>query len=316
MPFEQVKRDVKQYNSFQSSSAENRQAMEKSCSKIKKSVEVVKKLEETFMNVLKAFEICPEIKQAAVILGATPLTPTEVYVIQLPPLNPDADNLSGNSCVKSLFRQLFMQDPLRDVKEINPTKMSLHLLAPRDSQLTWFYPKPLYRIPLRGAHFEFNLHSKCGAGSHNLSKDCSATDLSGFELLDSSNDNVSINSFTVSSQGGTVSNSGASSLTAENVCVGSLTDLAMADEIYAPNYVSNEQNSIEVHHVKKDLHIKSTKSVNSVLSQTSVLLNKFANNSERQEHQRISVGGETSSAIEYIWFQSPVLIKGYRDHAL
>jgi hypothetical protein len=317
---------------------------------MKKAVDLVSKLEETKQNVGQAFDICPEIDKVAIAIGATAVSPKEIFVIQLPPLNPDADNLSSKACVKSMFRQLIMQDPLGDVKQISPTNISLLLFAPRKSHLSWFYPKPTYKLPVRGRQFEFSLQSKYGRGSHDLSTNFSIVELSGFEPFDSFLGECEEISGISSID--TTSHSSEGSVTADYVCIDSDHDIEIVtssdirDTVFNHNpeivqsshskdqvtsvsstsiadcSTSNKTkscSSLNENDVKESKKMRKFGSSSSILSQTSVM-SKESQNSVKKRRDLTNCSGTCKeesdvfcpSDSEYIWFQSPLFIKGYR----
>ena len=313
---------------------------------MKKAADLVNKLEETKQNIGQAFDICPEIDKVAIAIGATAVSPKEIFVIQLPPLNPDADNLPGKACVKSLFRQLIMQDPLGNVKQISPTNISLLLSAPRKSHLSWFYPKPTYKLPLRGRQFEFSLQSKYEQGSHDLSTNFSVVELSGFEPFDSfleECEEVSgISNIDITSH-----SSESSVSTADYVCIDSDHDLEIVnisdvkdnqtskparsvDDTYqatssvnsnsmsecSTDITNNSCCNISESEGKVSKGMRKCGSASSILSQTSVL-SKDSQNSVKKRKIFMNCSGTCTEEFstcesEYIWFQSPLLIKGYR----
>ncbi|XP_046364215.2 MAD2L1-binding protein-like isoform X2 [Haliotis rufescens] len=153
----------------------------------KKKTSLISCVMEMMQRVEAAFVTCPEVKQVLITMGGTVVSPRESFLINLPPLSPEADLVSLRSSVKSLFRQLITHDLLGGVKPISPTNMAVLLYAPRDSGIQWFVPKPTFKRPIRGRQFEYNI--KCRhhhVGSHDLSCDVSEVEISGIEPLDSS----------------------------------------------------------------------------------------------------------------------------------
>ncbi|XP_046571061.1 MAD2L1-binding protein-like [Haliotis rubra] len=153
----------------------------------KKRTRLISCVMEVMDQVEAAFITCPEVKQVLITMGGTVISPRESFLINLPPLSPEADLVSLKSSVKSLFRQLITHDLLGGVKPISPTHISVLLYAPRDSGIQWFVPKPIFKRPVRGRQFEYNM--KCrhhNVGSHDLSCDVSEIEISGIEPLDSS----------------------------------------------------------------------------------------------------------------------------------
>lgn len=306
---------------------------------IKKALDLVNKLEETKTRLNQAFDVCPQIHEVAIALGATAVTPREIFVIQLPPLNPDADNLSTKACVKSLYRQLIVQDPLhalRDIKQISPTNISLLLYAPRQSDLHWFYPKPAYKLSVRSKQFKFCLRSKCGEGNHDLSTNLSIVDLSGFEPFDSFIDECEEVSSISTVQ--TTTNSSASSLSTDFVHIDSDHELEIVDVNVKDNNIDDTPiycEDLSVANAKHGNGINKSGSASSILEQNSVMSTESrasadGSNCMRESNSDIDscsgrdscsgmvIGDEDETGnfsltdTEYIWFQSPILIKGYR----
>ena len=250
------------------------------------------KVEETVRQVKLAFECCPEIRQVVVILGATPVSPKEIYLIQFPPLSPEADNLPSKECIKSLFRQLMMHDPLGQIKAVPLTNTTVLLNAPRHSSFTWFLPKALYKIPDRGYQFHFNLCSYVDViGSQDLSKDFSVIDLSGFEPLGSS-----VMDSPMSEERSVSSSECSASLSAEYVCIDSDHDIEIVGD--------NE--SLDI--TPKNLTVDSLTSDNTCdMSQEQKDLRSVDEVTDTDE------GIYSLTESDYIWFQSPVAVKGFKQ---
>lgn len=285
---------------------------------IKKALGLVNKLEETKTKLSQAFDVCPQVHEVAIALGATAVTPRELFVVQLPPLNPDADNLSTKACVKSLYRQLIVQNPLRDLKEISPTNISLLLYAPRKSDLDWFYPKPAYKLSVRSKQFTFCLQSKCGEGNHDLSTNFSIVELSGFEpfdsLIDECEEVTSVQTRT---------NSSASSISPDFVYIDS--DLNVVDVKDSNNDVTpmdcEDFNPVNANHGNA---MNKSGSASSILMSNESGASADGGNhtrglcSDRDSCSGIVTGDDyvagnfSLTDTEYIWFQSPIIIKGYR----
>ena len=276
----------------------------------KKATDFVQKLDESLQRITEAFEICPEIKKVAISVGATSASPKELYLIHLPPLNPEAENLSGNFCVKVLFRQLLSEDPLRDMKPISPTNIFIFLLAPRQSSLRGFFPKPTYRIPVRGNRVQFHLQSNCGQSSHDLSTDFSIIELSGFEPFDMTCDT------STASLTNLEHHSSEESVSADYVCVGPNESLSILDRApfstdtpsnkspdceHTPDYDATELVASTSNSCKR---LKKSSSASSILSHTSVIA--------KAEKQCNITRDFVFVDSEFIWFQSPVTMKGYK----
>lgn len=258
----------------------------------KRTEDALKNTEEMVKQVKRAFEVCPEITQVAIVLGSTAVSPTEIYVIQFPPLNPEADNLSSKEAVKSLFRQLITHDPLGQVKAIPITNMTVLINAPRNSQCSWFLPKATYKIPNRGNQFHFNLLSSSdNHGSQDISRDFSVIDLSGFEPFESSVIDSPMSEVRSSSN-----SDSSTSLSADYVCIDSEPDIEIV----------NDSDCDDI--TPKNL------TVSSVTSDSTCDMSEGKSSSFSQEADQVSYGRSYSlTDQDYIWFQSPVAVKGFRE---
>ena len=273
-------------------------------------LDVIRKVDQTLKGIKDAFDTCPEIKLAAIVLGPTPVSPKEVYQIELPPLNPDADNLPVKSCMKSLFRELVLSDPLGNVKQLHPTNAFLQLYAPRDSNLSWFCPKPLYKLATRGNQFYINLISSYDEGNGDLTKELTSAELSGFELLDTSLLNTSHKDLKTDLATGLESASSESSVSSEYVCIDSDYDYSVNNSQGTENDRCISEEGEGEQSLTKTL--SRSMSANSLLSQTSVIKKSQYDNVSNSSSIDVSNSIDYDSIDQYIWFQAPVIIKGYR----
>lgn len=223
---------------------------------LKKSTEVVKNVEEISSRLQQSFEVCPGIQQVLLLLGGTPVSPKESYLLNLPPSQTDTDSLSLKTCRKSIFRKLIMQDVLGRMNSVAPTNVILLVKAPRESDLKWFLPKPSYKVPQRGKKFIFNLVCRSSdEEGMDLSMGEEYLDMSGIDPLESFEIEASI----------------------------PVKSKAIIDNIVN----GKEQNS----HSMCDENKSSMKNC---------ILNRSEMKCDQNEQ-------------ELIWFQSPIVIKGYRD---
>ncbi|ESP02826.1 hypothetical protein LOTGIDRAFT_111103 [Lottia gigantea] len=156
-PFEHVKRDMKMKEEKIAAGPRTQPTDLQPKRKIKS---IIENLEMLFDNLEKSFVLCPEISQIVIILGGTIVSPKETFVIKLPQLSPDADNLVFKTCVKAMFRQIITQDLLCDMKALTPTNMSVLLHAPRECNMEWFIPNHTFKFPVRGRFFTYNCTCK------------------------------------------------------------------------------------------------------------------------------------------------------------
>jgi hypothetical protein len=124
----------------------------------KKRQKAIEQMDEILQNVEQAFKNLSNIEQVMVILGSTPVSPKESFLIRLPsPGCYEGRLLSANSCKRDLFRKLVSCDLFSDLKQLGSTNFMVFIQAPRDSGLKWFQPRLSFKIPTRGQLFEFSL---------------------------------------------------------------------------------------------------------------------------------------------------------------
>ncbi|XP_055879547.1 uncharacterized protein LOC106057798 isoform X1 [Biomphalaria glabrata] len=157
-------------------------------STIKKTKSLIQDLTQTFDNLKKAFEVCPEIEQVAVLLGGTVVSPKESYFINFPPPCPDADCLPLVVCKTTLFKQIISEDIFGVLTNtISPTNIMLLFSAPRTCPLQWFLPKMSFAAPRIGTVITLNFHCTYLVPTcHDLTLMDAEMELSGIELLDCS----------------------------------------------------------------------------------------------------------------------------------
>ena len=276
----------------------------------KKIEDAIRNVDELVKQVRHTFEICPEITQVAVVLGATIVSPKEIYLLQFPPLSPEADNLSSNEAVKTLFRQLVSQDPLRHIKAIPITNMSVLINAPRNSSCSWFLPKDSYKLPNRGNQFHFNLLSTTDAhGSQDLSRDFSIIDLSGFEPLESSVMDSPISEVTFRSS--STNSDCSASLSAEYVCIDSENDIEILDDSDCDDVTPK---NLTIASSTSDITCNTSLPQMSDISQASNLSEETR--SLLAPYQRNHTRMDAVTDSDYIWFQSPTSVKGFRQKGM
>lgn len=253
---------------------------------IKRANKAVCGLDEIFSHIIQAFDNCPEIRQVIFILGSTHVSPKESYLINLPTLNrnTDTDGLPVKTCIKSLFRQLIMQDILENSKPIGTTNLIVLISAPRDSGIEWFLPKPIFKPPERGVQYVLNLNCKeVILSGHDLSKDDCEIEISGIELLELSEMDASM------------------------------------EEIGTGNFDISVDNMLEDYYKEKNT-IGTPTIQNLECSGNTTLLNpsKLVEMEENSEDSMQDVADEGIYSLcdqEFMWFQAPFYIKGFKDRS-
>ncbi|XP_064624205.1 MAD2L1-binding protein-like [Lineus longissimus] len=126
----------------------------------RKRLKAVQHMDEILQNVELTFKNFSNIEQVLIILGSTPVSPKESFLIRLPhPGFYEGRLLSAKSCKSELFRKLVSCDLFSDLKQLSSTNFMVFILAPRNSGLKWFQPKFSFKMPTRGHLFEFSLVS-------------------------------------------------------------------------------------------------------------------------------------------------------------
>ncbi|KAL8566814.1 hypothetical protein ACOMHN_052212 [Nucella lapillus] len=144
-------------------------------------------VDQVFSEILTAFEICPEIQQALILLGSSSVTPKESYVIRLPHICPEADNVPLKSSKQALFRHLVAEQVLSSDAALGPTNAYVVLCAPRSATLSGFVPKLGFKHATRG--YCLTLNMICNQPSfycQDLTMDDTEVEISGIEPLERS----------------------------------------------------------------------------------------------------------------------------------
>ncbi|KAK3588753.1 hypothetical protein CHS0354_024232 [Potamilus streckersoni] len=276
MPYENVKQELQlMENDIENQDPGSKKKRLYNKLEMKKAKEVINNIDEICIQLGNAFDICPDIKSVLILIGATTVSPKEIYMISLPPLNPEANNVPYQSCVKTLFRQLIADDVFACSKEISPTNVTVLLHASRNSGIRWFLPKSTFKVPQRGMQYHLNLTSLNDEpvnNNHNLSIDLEEVEISGIEPL-------------------------------EKAYMATSTE-----ELY------------ESFH----LVIQKPSSESSTFSHSSFAQMMYASRSLSNHCQDVSTDIRLSDMVrdedipmasieDFIWFQSPLVIKGYKD---
>jgi hypothetical protein len=274
---------------------------------MKYAIKAVRNLDQIFDMISQAFEICPEIRNILILFGTTPISPKESYLVSLPMFHPEFDCLCLKNSVKTLFRQIVCNDILGDAKSISPTNMIVMIDAPKHSGITWFIPKPNFKLPVRGKRHIFNLSCK-QPDSPNQSILCNddAVEISGIEPLESSTLDIT---------------------TADLIKRLSLS----GDEDSLQNSTNSLLESFEFSQSGSSAH--STSSVSSLPASNDVTVIDKKNQSNSSgivcdhingiviDHKDIPrdfaepplTTDNTDAMSAYMWFQAPVFVKGYKD---
>lgn len=274
---------------------------------LKYAIKAVRNLDQIFDMISQAFEICPEIRSILILFGTTPISPKESYLLSMPVLHPEFDCLSLKSSVKTLFRQIVCKDVLGDAKSISPTNMIVMVNAPKCSGISWFLPKPNFKLPVRGKRHVFNLNCKhSDLANQSIVCNDDTVEISGIEPLESSAIDITSADFmkrlSLSGDDESLQNSTNSLLESFEVCQSgsSIHATASVSSLFASNDITvvdkeNQSNSSDI----------VCDHMNSISIDHRDMPCDFTEPSLRTDIL------EDMSA--YMWFQAPVFVKGYRD---
>ena len=144
-------------------------------------------LEELFSLVKRVFAEGGPIKQVAVLLGSTIISPKEVLILHFPTAFYEGPVLSLKSCISSLFKTVISGDFQSAAKTMNSSaKLTVLMQASRhcDFTLQRMLYKPHFKVPARGQHLMVNFHCTSGVAPAELSRlDDTDINISGIEPL-------------------------------------------------------------------------------------------------------------------------------------
>ncbi|KAM6956420.1 MAD2L1-binding protein [Aplochiton taeniatus] len=119
----------------------------------RKCQRTLQELEEVLqqLEVLFSLSLVPRV---LLLLGGSLVLPKELYEINLEALTsaPGDNSLRVSSCLKQIFRTLFVADLLSDVRPVRLMTTTILVLAHRDCGVSWFRPKIDFKLPSRVKH--------------------------------------------------------------------------------------------------------------------------------------------------------------------
>ena len=171
LPFHELKRMVEDHERAacpaETSAKDRRFAKGFHNSEYRKAKRVYEDLETLFHHINKLFSSRTPVYSAAVLLGSTPVSPKEKYVVSFPSVehltSVDISSRACSSTCRKLVRCLIADQQLGSYKDICPTSMLVFVQARRTSEVEWFRPKPTFRLPYRGQSCKITLKTtRCG----------------------------------------------------------------------------------------------------------------------------------------------------------
>ncbi|XP_056410590.1 MAD2L1-binding protein [Hyla sarda] len=113
------------------------------------------------MSQLDAFFTLTPVPRVLLLLGGSPVSPKELYVIDMEGIQVGngEQSLSPRPCLRQLFRSLFLADPFSDLRSSGLLSLVLMVQGHRDCATDWFQPKLNYKVPTRGHSLTIKLSS-------------------------------------------------------------------------------------------------------------------------------------------------------------
>ena len=257
----------------------------------------VKSLEKMFSTLEDIFVNGGPIKQVLLILGATVVSPKEVFVLNFPTSFYDSHSLSFKSCMSTLFRSLVIRDWFGDVKPLKScTKLHVLVQAPRHSDFgsQILHPKINYKVPPRGKQFALNFHCRAHIVNAELSQLGDAEfNISGIEPLNHSASDIDMGPpVRSSSRNGSFSESGLGTCSANQLLLSKLGFSVCGGK----SRPSSRHNSLSESGMDTDsVHLNDTKVQDQSLETSSECIKAV------------------DEGVEYIWYHLPDSMMGYKD---
>uniref|UniRef100_A0A3Q2TT87 MAD2L1 binding protein n=1 Tax=Fundulus heteroclitus TaxID=8078 RepID=A0A3Q2TT87_FUNHE len=130
----------------------------------RKRRQTLQELEEVLQQLEALFSLS-RVPRVLLSMGGSVVLPKELYEINMEALAlaAGAQSLPTSSCLKQLFRTLFVADLLSDTRPVRLMPTTVLALAHRECGVGWFRPKLQYRVPARVKHQMIALSTDPGA---------------------------------------------------------------------------------------------------------------------------------------------------------
>lgn len=115
-----------------------------------KCQQTLQELEKVLQQLEVLFSIS-KVPRVLLLMGGSLVLPKEVYEINMEALAVASGDqcLRVSSCLRQLFRTLFVADLLSDTKPVRLMSTTVLVLAHRDCGVGWFRPKLQFKVPTR-----------------------------------------------------------------------------------------------------------------------------------------------------------------------
>lgn len=116
----------------------------------RKCQQTLQELEEVLQQLEVLFSLS-KVPRVLLLMGGSLILPKELYEINLEALVVAGGDrcLRVSSCLRQLFRTLFVADLLSDTRPVRLMPTTVLALAHRDCGVGWFRPKLQFKVPTR-----------------------------------------------------------------------------------------------------------------------------------------------------------------------
>lgn len=116
----------------------------------RKGQQTLQDLEEVLQHLEVLFSLS-KVPRVLLLMGGSPVLPKELYEINMEALAMAGRDqcLRVSSCLRQIFRTLFVADLLSDTRPVRLMPTTVMVLAHRDCGVGWFRPKQQFKVPSR-----------------------------------------------------------------------------------------------------------------------------------------------------------------------
>uniref|UniRef100_A0A3B4GNW1 MAD2L1 binding protein n=1 Tax=Pundamilia nyererei TaxID=303518 RepID=A0A3B4GNW1_9CICH len=116
----------------------------------RKCQQTLQELEEVLQHLEVLFSLS-RVPRVLLLMGGSLVLPKELYEINMESLASSGGNLClrVSSCLRQIFRTLFVADLLSDTRPVRLMPTTVLVLAHRDCGVGWFRPKLQFKVPTR-----------------------------------------------------------------------------------------------------------------------------------------------------------------------
>lgn len=117
---------------------------------LRKCQQTLQELEEVLQQLEVLFSLS-RVPRVLLLMGGSIVLPKEMYEINMEALVLAGGDqcLRVSSCLRQLFRTLFVADLLSDTRPVRLMPTTVFVLAHRNCGVGWFRPKLLFKVPTR-----------------------------------------------------------------------------------------------------------------------------------------------------------------------